>query len=154
MEIIFIRHGKAEKRHVDLIDLDRHLTDKGKKRFQKLMPIFKRKLQTNDNQEMIIWSSPANRALETAEIVADTFQIDLQVVYDFIYGGNYEELQTLVKEITDPTTIIIVGHEPILSDWIEQITGEQSRLKKGEIMTIQVTNLLPLGGNIEWSIKP
>ena len=54
------------------------------------MPIFKRKLQTNDNQEMIIWSSPAKRALETAEIVADTFQIDLQVVYDFIYGGNYE----------------------------------------------------------------
>ena len=54
MEIIFIRHGKAEKRHVDLIDLDRHLTGKGKKRFQKLMPIFKRKLQTNDNQEMII----------------------------------------------------------------------------------------------------
>lgn len=35
MEIIFILHGKAEKRHVDLIDLDRHLTDKGKKEISK-----------------------------------------------------------------------------------------------------------------------
>ena len=154
MEIIFIRHGKAEKRHRDLIDLERHLTDKGKKKFQKLMPSFKKKLKSNENHKMLLWSSPANRALETAKIVANAFHIEIDRVYDFIYGGNFEELQVALEEIPNQTTLIIVGHEPILSEWVERITGEQLQLKKGEIINIQKTNQSPLEGNMEWSIKP
>lgn len=154
MEIIFIRHAKAEERRADTLDLERHLTDKGKKKFQKIMPEFKKKLEPIEKRDILLWSSPANHALETAEIIVHTFQMEIHSVYDFIYGGNFEELQAEVKEVPDQMTLMIVGHEPILSEWTERITGEQLKMKKGEIINIQVKELSPLEGNVEWSIKP
>lgn len=154
MEIIFIRHGKAEKRREGLIDLERHLTDKGKKKFRKIMSEFKKKLQPLEQKEIVLWSSPANRALETAEIVADAFDTEIHAVYDFIYGGNFDELQEEVEKVSEQTTLLIVGHEPILSEWTRRITGEQLKIKKGQIVSIRVDDQMILEGDVAWSIKP
>lgn len=67
MEIILIRHSIAEEKRVDLEDVNRHLTEKGVKRFRGLMPVLQKKLEPLEERDILLWSSPAKRATETAD---------------------------------------------------------------------------------------
>ncbi len=96
MEIILIRHGIAEEKRADLEDIKRHLTKKGKKKFQKLMSELKEKLELDEEKTLQLWSSPANRALETADIVAEALQIKIDAIHNFIYEENFEKLKAKV----------------------------------------------------------
>lgn len=154
MEIIFVRHGKSEKREETLTDLSRHLTEKGKKKVQKSMNKLNKKLEPIGEREIKLWSSPADRALETAEIISSAIHKEINNVFDFIYGGSFEALQGEVKIMTNESTLFIIGHEPILSEWIEQITGDQLKMRKGQIINVQVNNDSLSDGKVEWIIDP
>lgn len=155
MEIILIRHGKAEERRAGLVDIDRHLTAKGIEKFQKLMPEFLEKLEPIEDGTILLWSSPASRALETADIVAEALQGEIDTLYDFIYyDGDFQKLIAEVQGLADNVKVFVVGHEPILSDWAEDMTGEDFRIKKGEILSFQVIDRASLSANLQWRIIP
>jgi phosphohistidine phosphatase SixA len=152
MEIILIRHGKAEEKREDLDDIKRHLTQKGEEEFQKLTPDLKEKLDPLDKRTIIIWSSPAMRALETAQFVADELQTDISSIHDFIYEGDFEKMSSEVQKMDDHTTILIVGHQPSLSEWTKHITAEDVKIRKGDMLNFKVTNQLPLEAELQWKI--
>ena len=56
--------------------------------------------------------------------------------------------------MTNESTLFIIGHEPILSEWIEQITGEELKMRKGQIINVQVNNDSLSDGKVEWIIDP
>lgn len=152
MEIILIRHGKAEEKREDLEDIKRHLTQKGEEEFKKLTPELKEKLDLLDNRTIIIWSSPAMRALETAQFVADELQTDISSIYDFIYEGDFEKMSSEVQKLDDNTTILIVGHQPSLSEWTKHMAGEDVKIRKGDMLNFKVTNQSPLEAELQWKI--
>lgn len=152
MEIILIRHAKAEKKREDLEDIKRHLTQKGKEQFQKLVPKLKEKLDPIDKQTIIIWSSPATRALETAHFVADELQMHISSIHDFIYEGDFEKLSSEVQKTDDNTTILVVGHQPSLSEWVQYMAGEDVKIGKGDMLNFKVTNQSPLEAELQWEI--
>lgn len=153
MEIILVRHAKTEEKREDLDDIRRYLTEKGKREFQKRMPELREKLEPIEGRQIMIWSSPAMRAFETAHIVAGGLQLTIDAIQHFIYAGDFEKMSQEVQVIDDETTLFIVGHEPSLSKWTKKMTGEELKIKKGDILSFKVTNRIPLEAELQWVIS-
>lgn len=164
MEIIFIRHEQAEAGHADLPDRERRLSQKGQTQAQAAVVELVDYLQKADispdpdpdlgqlgnsvesnvasqTPATVIWTSPALRAQETAQPIVEALKVaaDLQ---DFIYSGEFSKLQAALAELPQSvTTLLLVGHEPILSQWIEKLTGEAVKMKKGDRASVKLDKL-------------
>lgn len=154
MELIFVRHAKAEERRDNLDDRQRHLTEKGKAKFTQLMPQLLEKLSPSKDLPYIIWSSPANRAIETAEIVAQSLEHLIDDQYEFIYTGDFEAFTTALQEVDDKVTLILVGHEPTWSTWSAKLANRSIDYKKGGIASFKLTSKDPVQANFLWQIQP
>lgn len=152
MKVVLVRHAIAEEKREDLDDLKRKLTEEGKEKFQKLIPDLIEKLDSPDEREVVLWSSPATRALETAHILAEGLQISIHETYDFIYEGDFDSLSHELQSVDEGTTVIVVGHEPTLSEWTEQMSDEDVKIKKGEMLCFRVTDLSPLKADLQWVV--
>lgn len=158
MEVILVRHGIAEDKDLRDDDLKRQLTDKGKEEVEQLMPKLMRKLEDKDKDSILIWSSPANRALETAHIISSEFEIEQSTVHDFIYDGDFhsfsKELSKELSNNTKETTIFVVGHQPSLGQWYTQLTGDIVKIKKGMFLSVDVQSVTPIVANPKWTLRP
>lgn len=128
-ELIFIRHGKAEEEKADLDDASRELTEKGKDELKKNMPKLRLFLQTD--QDYCFWSSPKLRAKQTAKIIARELPVKNIIYFDFISNGDFSGFCSELAKIMEPVSVVIVGHDPHLSDWSEKICGFRLPFKKG-----------------------
>lgn len=154
MEIILVRHSNAEDRADNLDDRQRHLTQKGIDRFNSLMPKLKDRITSLRKDKIIIWSSPAFRALETAEILADSLNISEISQEEFIYSGDFDDLADKSKNLDDDATLFIVGHEPTLSMWADMLGENQRVFKKGQMISLTVTERESLKADLNWKIIP
>ncbi len=153
MQIILVRHAHAEERREDLEDIKRHLTKEGKEIFKRLMPELKERLQPIAKQKLLLWSSPANRAMETAEIVAEALDLSVDTIEGFIYEGDFKTLSSWIQDVADDALLMVVGHEPALSEWAKEITGERMKIRKGDLLQFEVTQKFPLKAELQWKIS-
>ena len=137
MEIYILRHGIAVERGTPGYkkDSERPLTKEGE---EKMHQVAEAMLGMGLKFDLIL-SSPYTRAEQTAQIVAG--ELDEEVTFsDFLVpDGN---LLDLIAEINKkkPETVLLVGHEPDLSQLISVlITGDSEasiELKKGGLCKI------------------
>ena len=141
MEIIFIRHEVAEAGLENLPDLERRLTQVGQERSQAAAAKLAEHLkQATKKQKPHIWSSPALRAQETAQPLADVLKLSGTQLQEFIYTGEFEKLTVALEELPQATeTLLVVGHEPTLSNWIHKLTGETVKMKKGPMASVTLS---------------
>lgn len=123
MRVILVRHGKAEAHSFDKPDSTRELTLEGREELQEHVPYLVSHL---DKQMTTVYSSPLTRAIQTAEY----FDEEPELV-DFLATGNLQELIDCISEHGEKETLLFVGHEPILSDWVYELTGKMLVVKKG-----------------------
>jgi len=152
LQLILIRHGKAEDRTMGQDDAARPLTAKGEQELIDILP--RLKLFVPSDQEILIWSSPLLRAAQTATILADVFKAPPAACYDFISLGDMAALADELANVTQPVTAIIVGHEPHLSEWSELISGCQLPFKKGAAAGYKLNSIYPLEGDLRWFVQP
>jgi phosphohistidine phosphatase len=122
--LILVRHAKTEQIHSQITDFERNLLNKGVKdaHFVSL-----KLLDKNIIPDLII-SSPAKRALKTAEIFADNFDYPKKniVVNDMIYNHyTTSEFVNLLSEVNDKfQTLMIFGHNPNFEILAYRFTNE------------------------------
>jgi phosphohistidine phosphatase len=150
MDIYFIRHGIAADPSEYEYDRDRPLTAKGR---EKTARIAQKIRQIGVKFDRIL-TSPLVRAKQTAQIL---LEIGLSnVVEEFIPlspGGNIKDFLPIWTELDYTKTegaIALVGHQPDLTDWAEQLIwgeiGEKLILKKAGIIGLSVPPVAsPLG---------
>jgi phosphohistidine phosphatase len=152
MELIMIRHGKAEKQNGNTEDAKRVLTAEGKKKLLKTMPNLGLLIKNLDKAQ--IWTSNLDRAKQTAAVISDLFGIQNIRYFDFIGDGNFDLLaETLAGEKLS-STVLIVGHEPFLSIWSQQLCGLALPFKKGAATSIRISKLTPLTAELLWFFQP
>lgn len=150
MDIYFIRHGIAADPSEYEYDRDRPLTAKGREKTEQVAEKIRRIGVTFD----LILTSPLVRAKQTAQILLEVGLTDL--VEEFIPlspGGNLQEfLQTWSESDYGKTegAIALVGHQPDLTDWAEQLIWGEIRekliLKKAGVIGVSVPLVAsPLG---------
>ncbi len=113
MDILILRHGKAEKREAGRDDSARLLTPRGAREIRAVSKWIAGLGIAPD----IIASSPLKRARETAEIVADEFSYGQEIALwnELEPGSDPETLRKRLAGLPDANMVLLVGHEPHLS---------------------------------------
>lgn len=153
MELVLVRHGKAEAAGSRERDLDRHLTAEGRERARASAQGLVRFVDCDKG--VAIWTSPALRATETAEILAEAFPRELPVEHrETILAGNFDELSRTWSGFPSDSTLLIVGHEPYLSHWLALMTGAIVPLKPGAMACIRLEDARVPRGALRWFAHP
>ena len=118
-----IRHAKSCWDDPDLDDRQRPLNKRGKRD----APFMARELKARKIRPDTIVSSPALRAQTTAELMAEGtgFKRSGIVIREAIYEQGLSGLLDTVHELRDDwDTVFLVGHNPDLTLFINELTGE------------------------------
>lgn len=137
--LILYRHGMAEEKEKAESDDLRSLSIRGKNLLKKSVSGFETMLDTHNNVK--IYSSPKVRARETAEMLSDELALDDPTYLEFLgTGGSVRLLRELVEDIEPGDAAIIVGQQPYLSLWSQEISGTFLRFKKGTAACFRFPN--------------
>lgn len=150
-ELILIRHGKAEKRGSVFPDRNRKLVIKGINQLNKDIPFLGQYLK--NKQVVYLWSSGMNRAMETADIIKKICKIDEIETCEFIETGDFDAFEQKADQIEDDCIIIIVGHEPDISEWTYRLCKKKARIKKGCALLIEISSD-QRSGTMRWIAEP
>lgn len=151
-EIILVRHGKAEGRSPNLRDEDRKLTGKGERELKAMFSVLGPYLA--DREKVKIWSSSLERAFQTAAMLSREIGKAKVSFHGFIADGDFESFSKQAARDGGARLLVIVGHEPHLSDWTERITGERLDFRKGAAVSIKLDTVKPLAGELQWQLNP
>ncbi len=112
--LTLVRHAKSSWNNTDLSDFDRPLNSRGIRN----APEMGKRLYDANYQVDIILSSPAARAITTAEYIAVELRYNLQNIQlcDEIYEANVNTLLYIISSLDDENSrVMLVGHNPGLT---------------------------------------
>ncbi|HEX9982306.1 MAG TPA: histidine phosphatase family protein [Thermoanaerobaculia bacterium] len=150
--LVLLRHGLAEEKSEDKEDEDRSLTPEGHARMKQIG----RGLERAFPKAQAIYSSPLLRAVQTALWVSKGYRsrIKVNTTDALIPGATYEEFQQFLAGIPE-RRVVIVGHEPNLSDNLTELiglAGHEIELKKGGCYGVRLKT--EGGAVLEWLLSP
>lgn len=137
MELIVLRHGKAEDHHPSG-DASRELLEKGR-------------IQSRDAGQLLksagllpelVLCSPLVRARQTAEEFCAAAGLPAPTVEPWLAAGMHPE--TALNELTafrEFSRVAIIGHEPDLSELIQWLLGSRGNsieMKKGSLACLRI----------------
>ena len=108
-------------------DKDRPLDDRGKRQAPKVG----KRLAKRDVKPDLILSSPARRALTTAEIIAKKLDYRLKnmLVDDRLYAGEADDLLNVSHKLRDKLKcVMLFGHNPELTELAHRLSSEITQL--------------------------
>ena len=147
-ELLLLRHGKSDW-NTGKNDFDRPLQDRGKRGAQRIGVW----LATNDLIPDYVISSPAERALVTAEKCCKAMgQGSGNIVQQQkIYVADVDDLLEVLRQIpTEASRVLLVGHNPGLEDLLLSLTGgEVEPAEDGKLLPTATLAILEIDEN--WS---
>ena len=121
--LYLVRHAKSSRDDPALSDRDRPLNDRGKAD----APATGKRLARRDVKPDLLMSSPALRALTTAQLLADEMGCARKdiVVDDRLYASSADTLLAITRAL-EPTldSVMLVGHNPEFSEFVQRLSGE------------------------------
>jgi len=121
--LILVRHAKSSWGCIDLADTERPLADRGKRD----APMMGKRLAKQAVKPDLILSSPARRALATAEIIANElgYKVKDIVVDDRLYATDPETLLAVIGGLNDKLKcVMFFGHNPEFSELAHRLFSE------------------------------
>jgi len=122
--LFVIRHAKSSWDSKTLDDIERPLNDRGKRD----APRMGKRLKEKDIHPDLIISSPAKRAFSTAKRIAKILRYDkenIKVVGKLYHRDEDAMLEVLNKLKDKVSTVIMFGHNPGLTDFVNSIMSEE-----------------------------
>ena len=119
--VILIRHAKSSWKDRDLRDMERLLNKRG----QRDAPMMGQRLAARWGSIDALVSSPARRALDTAEAIADELDVSRGdiVVDDRVYHASSGELLDVIVGFDEGwDRVALVGHNPGIHELAEGLT--------------------------------
>lgn len=113
-QLYLIRHAKSSWKNPNLPDFERPLNKRG----ERDAPLMGERLYKQKIKPDLILSSPAKRAVRTAQIIADkiSYPLDNIVKDERIYEAGTTRLFEIIKEIDHQIQLLfLVGHNPGLT---------------------------------------
>lgn len=123
--LLLLRHAHPTPSSAGEQDIERHIDDVGTRQVSHIAGKIKEKNLTIDH----VISSPAVRALETADLICRELNIDHQLIEidKRIYTNTLDELLRVIHEINDEfKNVMLIGHNPGFSQLAAYLTGDSS----------------------------
>lgn len=156
MDLLILRHGDAGRSSLSPGDSKRSLTSEGR---QEVVDLSNGILSLKIKLDGVL-TSPLLRAKQTAEIVAKSLKYkgEIKELDSLKPEGNRLEFYSALSKLKQDSTILVVGHEPYLSEMIGEAisqSGCRINLKKAGMAKIRVTSTLPkIKGELRWLLTP
>lgn len=126
--VVFIRHAKTEARREGLDDFERELTKAGLRSCEARLPLALSLLDHYDTGPISVWSSPARRALQTAEVAARALDASRIEAHESLYAADPEVFLSELAGFSG--TVVAVGHNPLLEELYASFSGKPQELGK------------------------
>jgi len=138
MEIYLVRHAEAVEQAEGVEDSARWLTKKGRKAMQKAAcRLHKKRVRP----EQII-TSPLTRAVQTAELLMAEIGSHAELSADSLLApeSSAEQVLELIQSKQKIDSIMLVGHEPLLSQTAALLLGKEqvAGLGKGTSLCLEL----------------
>jgi phosphohistidine phosphatase len=159
MRVLVVRHAaaadKEEFARAGKSDDLRPLTAVGKREMREVTRGLREIVPGVD----VLATSPLVRAVQTAEILGDSYKKRLVIIESLRPEARYEDFATWAREHGDKNTVAIVGHEPHLSGLVSWLLASSTRslleLKKGAACLLEFEDSPGAGaGTLLWSMAP
>lgn len=134
--LLVMRHAKSSWNHSDLTDHDRPLNNRGRGDAPRMGQL----LRDEDLVPDIIITSTAKRAVSTAKYVVETSGFDGKVVRteDFYLADPEDYIAKLQRLSPKYGVVMIVGHNPGMTDLVHILTDEPEGLTTANIAHIEI----------------
>jgi phosphohistidine phosphatase len=121
--LFLVRHAKSSRDDPSLPDRDRPLDDRGKQDARKMG----KRLAKRDARPDLLLSSPALRALTTAQLIAEEVGYKGKdiVVDDRLYASNADDLLAVIRALDKKLScVMLFGHNPEFTDLAGRLSSE------------------------------
>jgi len=160
MKIIFIRHAIAEDRaafaKISKNDGRRPLAEKGIKRIEQSRQGLKRVEPVAD----YIFSSTLVRSIQTADLIGELYPDAIRkAIAQLNPGSDPVKLNSLLANLPPQSTVLLIGHEPDLSELISWYTNGSHfnflQLKRGAACLLELKGTPePASAEMIWLLPP
>jgi phosphohistidine phosphatase len=155
MILYFVRHASAGESTSDSKkDKKRPLDETGLKQSHSVG----RALAALEVQPELVISSPLTRAMQTASLIANElgFENKIQIEPALTPDATYSDFVDMLRRVASAESVIIVGHNPNLSDFLGKTIGGRSSpadidLKKAGVARVEMRRS---GGRLTWYLTP
>jgi len=155
--LFLLRHAKSSWDNHGLTDFERPLNERG----LKAAPTIGRYMKRENIKPEIIISSPAVRARETAELVIEASEINVELRFDEkIYSATWLDLLRVIAGIEDEkASVLLIGHNPGFEETVYRLTDKRITMPTAALIKMNLdierwSNVQELCGGFEWIIKP
>ena len=124
--ILLLRHAKSDWDNPALADFERPLAKRGLKDAPRMGAV----LSSFEIAPDRILASPARRAKETAELVAEACGYKKAIEWhEAFYGGNAEDLIAALQRLPNSVEqVLLVGHNPTMEETVSSlISGDEGQ---------------------------
>jgi len=115
--LLLIRHAKSSWKEPSLTDLQRPLKKRGIRNASEMGE----RLAKLDHRVERIFTSPARRAMQTIELMAECagFNSDMIEVCPDLYSFDYDDVMLYLRKLDAQwQSIAVVGHNPAITDLV------------------------------------
>jgi phosphohistidine phosphatase len=121
--LFILRHAKSTWDEIGKRDFDRTLKTRGIDDIKLLSKVISKEIKNLD----LILSSPANRAIHTAILLAQTvgFPMEKIRIKEDLYETDEDQVELIVRSLhNDLNTVMIVGHNPTSTYFVNRFLME------------------------------
>ena len=147
--LVLVRHGAPEASSPSGADMDRRLTEAGARALRAAYPrVFS---LLGDDADARVWSSPAVRALETADVVAASLGVEDIEVHQSLYA---QDANTFLAELeaADAPCVVAVGHAPFVDTLASRLADVCPAFGKGAAAAFDLPNGPSERGSLRWFV--
>lgn len=138
MRVYLVRHAESVDRIPEMPDSARHLTARGRVSFREMARLFR---EAGAHPARIV-TSPFVRAVQTAEILAETLHYDGEVAVapQLSPGFDMEGMMAVLDGFPGEPEIVFVGHEPDLGKVLTRLLSlpKGYAMRKGSIAALDL----------------
>ena len=155
MRLYFLRHGPALSRSEWTVSDDaRPLSTRG----EAVVRAVASRIAALELGLEAILTSPYERALHTARLVQDALGGEVPLVEDRGLTPDTfcsDSLEAMLEARRPAQVIMLVGHEPSMSEVLSDIVGGgEFVLKKAGLARVDLYSIAPARGELRWLVPP
>lgn len=147
--LIIMRHAKSSWKQAGQTDHDRPLNRRGKD----AAPLMGRRIAGASLRPDLILCSTAERAKQTCEAVVEAADWSIEPIFTKqLYLATPSAIRSTLTEYCDSAdTIMVIAHNPGLSEFTQELTGTFDHLPTGAVAHIKlpIDDWLKIGGPIQ-----
>jgi len=155
--LFLLRHAKSSWNNPGLTDFERPLNERG----LNAAPTIGRYMKSENIKPDVVISSPATRARETAELVTESAELDVELRFDSrIYDATWFDLLRVIAGIEDEKqSALLIGHNPGFEETVYRLTDERVTMPTATLakMNLEInswSDAQEFCGKFEWIVKP